>query len=274
MNDNKKEAEVILEMYQSVIQSKTKQKRLKSSTFWNLFRIKSRQKAVIERIVYLVAEQGLDLKVKSGAPFGEEEKNDWLILTQKILPEPEKPFNKSSPIICPDDRWFELITTRKFESEREVETYFIVPLLEKLGYHYDDTCIGYSLEMFKGVKKTKAEADFVLFKGPGREKIDILLVVEAKNNNKGINIDHIGQARSYARELLPSSYIISNGEEIIVYQFNGSLIPDERVMEFNRIHLKDSWEELYMYVNKKATSQRKKWMIERISERIDNKSCI
>ena len=265
---NKNEAEVVLEMYQSVIQSQTKQKRLKSSTFWKLFKIKSRQKPVIEKIAHLVNEQGLNIKVKSGVTFGEEDKNDWIILTQKILPEPDKPFKESSPVVYPEDSWFEMLINRIFETEREVETYFIVPLLEKLGYHYDDICIGYSLEMFRGVQKTKAEADFVLFNGEGREKIDVLLIIEAKNSNKGINIDHIGQARSYAHELLPSNYIISNGEQIIVYQFNGSLIPDEKVMDFNRKELKENWAEFYAYVNKNATSQRKKWMIDRITEKV------
>ena len=263
---DKNEAEVVLEMYQSVLQSQTKQKRLKSSTFWKLFKIKSRKKPIIETIAHLVNEQGLDIKVKSGVPFGEEDKSDWIILTKKIL-SGSVPIEKSPPPVYPDDSWFEMIKSRIFETEREVETYFIVPLLEKLGYQYDDICIGYSLEMFRGVKKTKAEADFVLFNGEGREKIDVLLIVEAKNTNKGINIDHIGQARSYARELLPSNYIISNGEQIIVYQFNGSLIPDEKVLDFNRSQIKENWSEFYSYVNKDATIQRKKWMIDRISEK-------
>ncbi|MDA3807403.1 MAG: type I restriction enzyme HsdR N-terminal domain-containing protein [Thiomicrorhabdus sp.] len=265
---DKNEAEVVLEMYQSVLQSQTKQKRLKSSTFWKLFKIKSRKKPIIEKISHLVNEQGLNVKVKSGTPFGEEDKDDWIILTKKILPEPEKPFTESSPIVYPEDSWFEMITTRIFETEREVETYFIVPLLEKLGYNYDDICIGFTLEMFRGVQKTKAEADVVLFNGEGRDKIDVLLIVEAKNSNKGINIDHIGQARSYAQELLPSNYIISNGEQIIVFQFNGSLIPDEKIMDFTRTELKENWSEFYSCVNKNATFQRKTWMIDRISEKV------
>jgi hypothetical protein len=122
--------------------------------------------------------------------------------------------------------------------------------------------------MFRGVKKTKAEADFVMFSSKEREKKDVLLVVEAKNSNKEINIDHIGQARSYAQELLPSNYIITNGEKIIVYQFNGSLIPDEKLMDFNRVELEEKWSEFYSYVNKTATFERKKWMIDRISERV------
>jgi hypothetical protein len=31
-----------------------------------------------------------------------------------------------------------MMQTRLFESEREVEAYFILPLLEELGYEYED----------------------------------------------------------------------------------------------------------------------------------------
>lgn len=263
---NKSEAEVVLEMYQSVTKSQLKQKRLKSSTFWGLFKIKSRKKPVIEKIARLVNEQGLKINVKSGAKFGDEDKTDWIILTQKILPEPERPFQEIRSTSFPDDAWFEMIKTRVFETEREVETYFIVPLLEKIGYEYTDIAIGYSVEMFKGVQKIKAEADFVIFNGESRNKSDVLLVVEAKNSSKGINVDHIGQARSYVRELLPSSYIVSNGEQIFVFQYNGSVTPDEKVMEFNRSELKERWSELYSYVNKEATINRKKMMSKILSE--------
>jgi hypothetical protein len=142
MSDNY-EAEVVLEMYQSVVQSQVKQKRLKSLTFWKLFKIKSRKKSVVEKISHLVHEQGLNIKVKSGTKFGEEDKDDWLILTPQILIEKtNKPFTEISTIIFPENSWFEIIINRIFETEREVETYFIAPLLGKLGYGYDDICIG------------------------------------------------------------------------------------------------------------------------------------
>ena len=53
---------------------------------------------------------------------------------------------------------------RTFESEREVEYYFIVPLLENLGYEEADFAIGYPVQMYEGVKKVNKVADFVLFK--------------------------------------------------------------------------------------------------------------
>lgn len=255
----KSEFDVALEMYQSVMQSPNKQKRLKSSTFWRLFNVKSRRSVVIERIGLIIENQGLKLTVKSGAPFGLEDYSDWIILTKKLLP-PEEPLITSTPSNVPSPGWFEMMQTRSFESEREVESYFITPLLEELGYEYDDIVIGFPVKMFKGVQKINTEADIVAFNGLSRKKHNVLLVVEAKHNDKGISGDQIGQAKSYAQELLPACYIVSNGQKIMVFQFNGMLIPNECVMDFNRSELPEKWAALYSFVSKKATIQRKQWM--------------
>ena len=156
--------------------------------------------------------------------------------------------------------------TRLFESEREVEAYFILPLLEELGYEYEDIAIGYPVEMFKGVQRTKTEADFVVFNGTIRTKENALLVVEAKKSDKGVSGDHIGQARSYAQELFPAGYIVSNGQQVMVFQLNRMLIPDDTVMDFDRSELNDKWSDLYNYASKTAAIERKVWMDKRLSE--------
>lgn len=263
----KSETDVALEMYQSVMQSNDKQKRLKSSKFWSLFYVKARMSTVVERITGILDTQGLKIAVKSGAIFGKERDDDWIILTPKLISPittDPPPSSIISPI-WPSAEWFEEIKTRDFESEREVEAYFVAPLLKELGYEYQDIVIGYPVAMFKGVQRMMTEADFVLFNGSSRDKEHVLLIVEAKKSNMGISVDHIGQARSYAQELLPACYILSNGQQIIVYQFNGNLIPDERVMDFDRLQLKDKWEEFYSCVSKEATIKRKKWMEEQVS---------
>lgn len=53
----KSEAEITLEVFQSVYESNNKQKKLKSSTFWKYFKVDSRQPTVVERIERLLKDQ-------------------------------------------------------------------------------------------------------------------------------------------------------------------------------------------------------------------------
>lgn len=259
----KTDADVALEMYQSVMQSSGKQKKLRSATFWSLFQVKSRQENVVQRIGSIIDEQGLKIIVKSGDVFGKEKASDWIMLSPKLIPpEPVIIIEPVDSLDWPSDEWLEQMQIRDFESEREVEAYFIVPLLEKLGYAYDDIVIGCPVEMFKGVTRIKTEADFVIFNGPERTKENVLLIVEAKKS--GINADHIGQARSYAQQLFPACYMVSDGQQILVFRFNGMLGPDERVLDLCRAELKDRWQNLYNSISKEATIQRKQWMQEQI----------
>lgn len=195
--------------------------------------------------------------MKSGDVFGKEKDDDRIILT--LWPPNGEKVAPVSPIF-PPILWFDDMKARAFESEREVEYYFIMPLLEKLGYDYDDTAIGYPVKMYEGVHKTNKQADIVLFNGASRRIEDVLLVIEAKEGDKGITVDNIGQARFYAQGLLPACYVITNGQQIIVFKFNGMLYQDERVLDFDRSILNENWEELYKYISKKAAIDRKLWL--------------
>ncbi len=106
------------------------------------------------------------LNLEDGS-FGTESKDEWLVLSYV---EPELPPAASQAVVPPNiptppDSWFDLMARRLFESEREVEYYFIVPLLEHLGYEEDDLAIGFPIQMYEGVKKVNKEADCVLFNG-------------------------------------------------------------------------------------------------------------
>lgn len=259
---SKSEVDIALEIYQSVQQSTLKQKRLKSSTFWGLFGVKARHQHVVDRVATLLETQGLKVFVKSGETLGQEKDDDWVMLTMR-LPQPGTIPPPVSLTQWPAAEWFSMIQGRIFESEREVEAFFVAPLLEQLGYEYDDIVIGYPVEVFKGVHKITIEADCVMFNGPSREKKDALLLIEAKK--KGISADHIGQAKSYAQELIPAYYVLTNGQQVKVYQFNGLLAPDDCVMDFERTVLKDKWQELYGYISKESSLKRKKWLSSKLA---------
>lgn len=249
--------EIASEMYKSVELSPKKERRLKSSTFWRgAFRIKRKTDPVIERVKHILTEKHLKFSVKSGDEFGKEKMDDWIVLS--VWP-PKDEMTKIRNSQGPSDEWFEKIKARKFESEREVEYYFIMPLLEKLGYSEGDVVIGYPVVVFEGVKRIKKEADIVLFNGPNRETNDVLLVIEAKDSDKDISVSSIGQAKFYAKELLPACYVVTNGQKVLVFQFNGMLYQDELVVDLDRSMIKETWDDLYNYVSKEAAIDRKKW---------------
>jgi hypothetical protein len=252
---NKSEADVALEVFQSVRESREQQKKLRSSTFWKLFDVKARQGTVVERIVRLLEKHNLRVGVRGGKPLGDEDAEDWIELSMTRPPRP--PTSPRIPVRTPSPEWFVAMQTRIFESEGEVEAYFVVPLLESLGYAYDDVCIGLPVQMYRGVKRTTAEADFVAFDGVTRDKKDVLLLIEAKKPGKGISVDHIGQAESYADVLMPACYIITDSQEIKVFEFNGGMSADECVMDFPRSDLQARWDDLYRRVSKEAASKRK-----------------
>lgn len=259
----KTEAEVALEIYESVLQSNEKQKRLRSATFWRLFHVKARQKKVVDRITLLLHEQGLRASVKSGVSLGSEKDDDWIEIALTLPhPPPEPP----PPIQWPSPTWFATMVSRTYESEREVETYFVTPALEKLGYQYDDIAMGHPVTMFRGVERMRTEADFVVFDGASRDPKDTLLVIEAKASTKGITVDHISQARSYAHELLAAYYVVTNGIQTKVFQFSGLLAPDECVMDFERGELRGRWRELYLLLSREAVLRRKTWLLSKLKE--------
>jgi len=255
--------EVAVEIYKAVEESRTGQKRLKSSTFWNEFRVKSRQSKTVQRIARVLNDQHLDVAVKSGKPLGKVDRNrDWIVLTLRDCAplEGENLDKQGVTVFWPPPQWFEHIKTREFETEREVEAYFVDPLLDRLGYDYEDIVMAYPLQIYEGMKKVKREVDFVVFNGPSRKQKDVLLLVEARPSDQGISSGAVWQAQIYAKELAPACYLVTNGRQIVVFQLNATPKPDERVMILDRSELKEKWEVLYRYVSKEATIDRKKRM--------------
>lgn len=90
--------------------------------------------------------------------------------------------------------------------------------------------------------KISKEADIVTFEGENHTNENALLIVEAKGNSKIINDDNVGQARSYCQYLFTPYYLVTNGEEIRVYLFRGSIQPDVLLMQFKRTELKQNWD--------------------------------
>lgn len=124
-------ADVIEEMFQSILATPKRQRRLRSSTFWDKFGFKHRTKDRVRQVRDILTSRGIVLNLGDGE-FGKEDKDEWIILSF-VEPAPSALLDGDGSsmveVSTPLDSWFELLANRKFESEREVEYYLIVPLM-------------------------------------------------------------------------------------------------------------------------------------------------
>ncbi len=252
-------SDVVDGMFQSLLATPKRQRRLRSKTFWSEFGFKMRTKERVDQVKQALKQRGLLVNLDD-EQFGSEDKDEWIILTYVEPPRPavvlqEEPNPIDIPM--PPDEWFALIEQRVFESEREVEYYFVMPLIEHLGYVEDDIAIGFPVQMYEGVKKVNKEADCVLFNGTSRDKADALLVIEAKKMERMLTEDAVGQARAYALWLTTPYYLVTNGDDVRVYLFRGAVQPDIVLMNFNRRQMRENWSAFYRTLHKASVIEYK-----------------
>lgn len=247
--------EVIEEIYQSILATPKKQRRLKSSTFWNKFGIERRNSERVNQVKEALGNYSVVLNIEDSL-FVTESLEDWITLSYLEIEPPQLPTQEIKPneiAFVPSEDWFKLIENRKFGSEREVEYFFIIPLLKQLNYSEDDLSIGFRVRVNDASKNFNKEADIVAFEDKNLLNQNALLLVEAKTYNKPINNDDIAQASYYCRALLTPYYIVTNGDEIRVYLYRGSVHqPDHPLMNFKRTEIRQNWNFLYKNLNKSA----------------------
>lgn len=257
--------DVVEEIYQSVMATPKRQRKLRSKTFWEKFGFGRRNKDRVDLVRETIKQRGLLLNLPNAedSSFGSKAKDEWIVLSFINSPvdiSTSSGTQAAGPgisVVTPPTDWFEVMQSREFESEREVEYYFIVPLLEALGYTESDFAIGYRVQMYEGVKKVNKEADFVIFNGTSRSKDDALLVIEAKRMGNFLTEDAVGQARAYALWLTTPYYLATNGEDIRVYLFRGAVQPDVMLMHFGRKELADNWASFYQKLNRTSVIEHK-----------------
>lgn len=261
--------EVADELLESIRATPKQQRRLLSKTFWARFGFKMRTKERVEQVQRALARRHIHITLSDG-DLGTEEKDDWITLSY-IDPDPLPPSRDNHTegdvpvggVPIPDPEWFDQMAGRLFETEREVEYYFVMPLLERLGFGEPDFAIGYAVEMYEGVHKSKKHADLVIF--DGEERDDALLVVEAKRMDRPLTDDVTGQAKAYAFWLRTPYYLLTNGVDIRLYHFRGPWQSDVLLMAFLRSELQDHWIPLYERLNRATVVEFKRRLKEQIA---------
>ncbi|MHC1701524.1 MAG: type I restriction enzyme HsdR N-terminal domain-containing protein [Humidesulfovibrio sp.] len=247
-------AQVANSIREAVEESPKKSKRVLLKTLLKMFGHKTRQRHWLEAMDKSLTDAG----VLFSPPLVEVERDAWVVLS---VTDPRLPVGDFTPREQVDadgnkqiqaaDPWLATISSKAFNSEKEVEIRFVLPLMERLGYSEEDRADGYPVEQIVGVRKTRTEADFVLFNGLNRCKDSALLVVEAKNVGKNL-ADHIGQARSYAMFLGTPYFLVTNGNDIRVFLYRSPIESDVEVFKSTRRDISSTFPALYNLVSKQA----------------------
>ncbi len=258
----KDEQEVLDEIKAAIEASSKKAKKVLCKTLFATFGYKVKTKERTEHLIQLLTEAGISFSPS----LDQADREDWVTLALPNPPVPVSDFVAATaePIPSQSDPWFSHILTKSFDSEKEVEIRFVLPLLDRLGYTDEDRSDGYPVEIYEGVRKSVKEADFVLFDGANRSKESALLVIEAKATGKRLQ-DYIGQARTYAIWLGTPYYLVTNGDEIKAFLFRSAIESDVEVFSAMRNNLAAAFPSLYNLISKQAIIEYKKRLRDALS---------
>jgi hypothetical protein len=186
--------------------------------------------------------------------------HDWIVLSLPVMPRSAGP--TPDP---PSKEWFEHLMGVRLDSEREVEMHFASPQFHGLGYDYEHEAAGFRFDMWEGVNLRKVEADLVYFASEHHSLTDgiPLVLVEAKGSDQSPDAG-TGQAKSYAFWVKPAYYVTTNGDAVVVYNYQGGAIPDVKVLDFKRSDLDSRFDDLYRVLNPKAAAEARQAKIDKL----------
>ena len=178
--------------------------------------------------------------------------NDWIVLSLPVMPKPDT----SSPDPRPTVDWFEHLMSVRLDSEREVEMHFASPLFHGLGYDDEHEAAGFRMDTWEGVRHRVAEVDLVYFANEHHSLAHgvPLVLVEAKGSDQAPDAG-MGQAKSYAFWIKPAYYVTTNGDVVVVYNYQGGAVPDVKVLDFKRSELRERFDDLYRVLNPRAVAE-------------------
>ena len=119
-------------------------------------------------------------------------------------------------------RFFQEFNSQILQNEDDVETKFVIPMFEHLGYGSSYRRGKFPIITYNPKRSgRKPEADSIYFSTDDKEKQNedtSLLLIEAKEPKKENLGDDVKQAKFYVSYLKPIFYIVTNGIHIIVYK--------------------------------------------------------
>jgi hypothetical protein len=248
-------AEIVATLRRSIQASQRGSRRVRAHRFKDLFGFQAWSPARREMVGRLLSDEGVVVQ-----PLLEQAgRDDWLVFSMPELP----PAPGARPEPRPAAEWFAHLAEVRAGSEREVEMHVVSPLFEQLGYRQEQEAAGFGFVMWEGVRQHHAEADLLYFAGSGHdvETGDPLVLVECKAVGKGPDAG-LGQARSYAFWLKPAYYVVTDGDYLTVWNYQGGAVPDVRVTEARLGTLDESFDDLYAVLNPETALATRRHKIE------------
>jgi hypothetical protein len=236
---------------QSVEESKTRSRRVLCKTLFTEYGFHNRNPERAARIETFFRAYGLTWEPS----VGDAQRDDWIRLG---LNEDRPVISERAPEPRPDDGWFSSLMHAEFESEREVELRFVAPLFESLGYRELNEAVGVPVRIWEGVSPKSREADFIYFDSQDHslETGNALVLIECKATGQDVS-EGIGQARSYVPWVKPAYYVVTNGDRIVAYLYQGGPVRDSKVLDFDRSQLATRFSDLYKVLNIDAAREAK-----------------
>jgi hypothetical protein len=252
-------AEVVATIRRSIEVSTRGSRRLRCYRLRDLFGFQAWSAQRKEIVAKSLADQGVAIQ----PPLSEIDVDDWVVLSVPQLP----PQRDDHPDPRPKPEFFDHLESVRLDSEREVEIHFVSPLFRELGYEEEQEAAGFPFDMWEGVHHRVAEADLVYFTDDKHRLTDgePLVLVECKDTDKARPDAGLGQVRSYSFWIKPAYYVITNGDLLTVYNYQGGAVPDVKVLEVRRSELRDRFDDLYRVLNPRAAADTRRDKIAKLA---------
>lgn len=251
-------AEIVATLRRSIEASQRGSRRLRAHRFKDLFGFQAWSPARREMVGKLLESEGVVVQPS----LEEAGSGDWLLFSMPTLPNVRPEHAEPRP----SDAWFAHLEQLHPGSEREVEMHFASPLFQWLGYKEEQEAAGFGVTVWVGGSHQRTDADLVYFAGDGHDVDhgEPLVLVECKMPGKGPDAG-LGQVRSYAYWVKPAYYVITDGENLVVWNYQGGAVPDVRVIEVKSGELRERFDDLHAVLNPKAALKARREKAERLS---------
>lgn len=251
-------AEIVATLRRSIEASQRGSRKLRAHRFKDLFGFQAWSPVRRAMVSKLLDSEGIVVQ----PPLEEAGRDDWLVFSMPTLPEVKQ--QRAEP--RPSDACFAYWEQLRPGSEREVEMHFAAPLFQALGYTEQQEAAGFGVTVWDGASHHRSEADLVYFATDVHDVDDgePLVLIECKMPGKGPDAG-LGQVRSYAFWIKPAYYVITDRDNLVVWNYQGGAVPDVRVIEVKSGELRERFDDLYALLNPKAALEARRDKAERLS---------